>query len=66
MKRRLSLKSEPLADLTTDDLTHVQGGAQALSDQYGRCTLDRSYLIGCYSGRVCSLDCPWTVNTCEG
>lgn len=65
MKRRLSLKSEPLAELTTDDLTHVQGGARALSDRYGRCTLDPSYLT-CYTVRDCSLDCPWTVNTCDG
>lgn len=58
MKRRLSLKSETLAELTIDDLRTVQGGAQALSDRYGRCTLDDSY-------RICSVQCPWTFNTCE-
>ena len=62
MKRRLSLKSETLAELTTDDLLAVHGG-NVLSDRYGRCTLDDSYLV-CHTLRDCSLDCPTTFNTC--
>lgn len=55
MKRRLTLNSETLAELTVDDLSTVRGGAQALSDRAGRCTLDDSYLI-----------CRWmTHNTCD-
>jgi hypothetical protein len=55
--RRLSLKREALTRLSADDLTLVQGAAQALSDGHGNCTLDDSW-------RVCSLFCQYTVNTC--
>lgn len=55
--RRLSLKTETLAELTTDDLRGVAGAARALSDRYGNCTLDESY-------KVCSLFCQMTFNTC--
>lgn len=56
-RRRLSLKSETLAELSADDLQLVAGGAGALSDQYGNCTIDNSY-------RICSLRCQMTFNTC--
>jgi hypothetical protein len=57
MKRTLSLKTETLSALTTDELSGVNGAARALSDRYGNCTIDESY-------KVCSLRCPFTVNTC--
>ena len=57
MKRTLSLKAESLTALTSDELSGVNGAAGALSDRYGNCTLDNSY-------KICSLNCPYTVNTC--
>ena len=53
--RRLSLKSEALTELSADDLSAVQGGAQELTPKcptngYG----------------FCSFNCQWTFNTCEG
>jgi hypothetical protein len=45
VNRRLSLARETLAELTPADLTTVVGAVQKLSDKYGQCTLDNSYLI---------------------
>lgn len=56
-RRTLTLKTETLADLTTDDLRGLAGGAQALSRADGKCTFDRSYL-------PCSWDCPATFPVC--
>ena len=56
MKRTLTLKSESLAELTSDDLIAVVGGAMSRSDT--KCTLDRSYL-------PCTIYCPITANTCD-
>jgi len=57
MKRHLSLTTETLAVLTTDELSGVNGAAGALSDKYGNCTLDNPY-------KICSLQCPYTIQTC--
>ena len=58
---RLSLKREALAELATDDLGLIQGAAAALSNAQTRCTLDRSYLIGCSN----TITCQTTYNTCD-
>lgn len=63
MTKRLSLKREAVADLTTEDLLHVRGGAAGLSEPGGggACTSVRT----CHSGPVlCSINCPLTFNTC--
>ena len=53
MTRRLSLRAESLAELTTEELSGVNGAAEAMSNAAGQCTLDESYLI--CTGRVCYL-----------
>lgn len=61
MKRHLSLKRETVAELTTEDLFLVRGGAMVLSEPGGGCTSIR----GCHSGPIaCSVNCPLTFNTC--
>ena len=44
-KRTLTLKREALTELTEDDLRGVAAGVRALSDQWGRCTFDNSYIF---------------------
>lgn len=64
MTRSLSLKRETVAELTTEDLVHVRGGARGLSEAGGggACTSIR----GCYSGDIaCTVNCPLTFNTCS-
>lgn len=61
MTKSLSLKRETVAELTTEDLFQVRGGA-ILSEQGGGCTSVRA----CYSGPyLCSINCPMTFNTCS-
>ena len=57
MKRRLSLKSETLTELSHDDLRAVAGAAGVISQN--SCPLDESV-------RICSLRCQTTFNTCAG
>lgn len=59
--RSLSLKREALAELATAELENVLGAARALSNAQTKCTLDRSYLIGCAN----SITCQTTYNTCD-
>jgi hypothetical protein len=57
MKRTLSLKRETLAELTTDDLRDVVGGASGITCPLGDCVRDLSEALGC----VGSYNCPtWT------
>jgi len=51
--RRLSLRTETLAELTTEELSGVNGAARALSNNEGKCTIEESYVI--CTGSLCNL-----------
>lgn len=55
--RRLSLKSESLAELTTEDLSAIAGAQQAAT-QDGVCLITQGY-------GLCSIRCQMTFNTCD-
>ena len=54
MKRTLRLRRETLAELTTDDLRDVVGGASGVTCPLADCVQDVSKAIGC----VGSYNCP--------
>jgi hypothetical protein len=55
MKRRLTLRSETLVELTTDELNGLAGGLQAVTQGCERPTIDR-----CLTGYYPSLNAPCT------
>ena len=56
--RKLTLNKETLADLTTDELTSVVGGAPTVKDVCGRPTLTltcTSAVDACLTAQACTL-----------
>jgi hypothetical protein len=58
MRRRLTLRSESLTELTHDDLTAVQGGIPPLTENPTLCVVCAVPTNGCTS-RVTEQTCTW-------